>query len=491
MAFHCGAPTRDGSACERHVREQGMRCHQHRNLGGAALPTPRLTLRTMTLQNPALTADATGWMSARDEITAAHAEEWHEGEAKEADDADEPFWVPEPPHSRTTRILFGDADEPLERDAKLDDLTRDGQEVMDDSLPRRQHPRPAVKGEPNAPVRPDQHGAKVIEDYLRRHDRGEQAADESSGGQGNPRSEPAVEEPDRDLEPAAEEPDHGLEPVSGDSAPEMPPLEEPDFSLKLVSSSETPSRRREPDHSGEPPAEEPPAEEPERGSVRPLFRDEQEPEPDWIGVRPLFRDEAPTKIQPRVEPEPPRPPRIAPLKSVVLNPEPEPDPDPPTLVAAPADLAVPDFVVPGFSEPAPKPPLRTVLSTVLGPELWQRCYAEWSPAHCISLARLARAVDGLAPAATTALRATAGASMRWLGVSRERDELADAVAKAISHPVGATDANRARTVRLYGAAICMALNIPLRRCACHRDLDRDVSSELIRLGLEELAGEVP
>jgi hypothetical protein len=167
------------------------------------------------------------------------------------------------------------------------------------------------------------------------------------------------------------------------------------------------------------------------------------------------------------------------------------DPDPPTLIGLPDDLAVPDFVVPGFAVPAPKPPLRTVLSSVLGPELWERCYAEWGPGHCISLARLARSVDGLAPSAAAALRSSAGASLRWLGVNRELEDLADQVAAAISHPVGASDPNRARTTRLYGAAICVALNIPMRRCACHRDLDRDVSGELIRLGLEELAGEVP
>ncbi|WP_370353335.1 hypothetical protein [Catenulispora sp. EB89] len=162
-----------------------------------------------------------------------------------------------------------------------------------------------------------------------------------------------------------------------------------------------------------------------------------------------------------------------------------------TSAARPDDIAVPDFIVPGFAEPAPEPPLRTVLSTVLGPELWQRCYAEWSPAHCTALARIARNVDGLAPSAGAAVRSTAGAGMRWLGVAREREMLADLVAGAISHPAGATSANQARTVRLYGAAICMALNVPLRRCACHRDLERDVSGELIRLGLEELAGEVP
>lgn len=181
-------------------------------------------------------------------------------------------------------------------------------------------------------------------------------------------------------------------------------------------------------------------------------------------------------------------PRPAPVPVLV------PDPDPPTLIdphpPIADDIVVPAFVAPGFV-PAPKPPLRTVLSTVLGPELWQRCYTEWGPAHCTALARIARAVDGLAPSAGTAVRSTAGAGMRWLGVAREREILADQVADAISHPAGATSPNQARTVRLYGAAICMALHVPLRRCACHRDLERDVSGELIRLGLEELAGEVP
>ncbi|GAA1991870.1 hypothetical protein GCM10009838_64300 [Catenulispora subtropica] len=508
------------------MREQGMRCHQHRDLGGAALPAPRLAMRTLTLEDPALPAGPAGWMSARDEIAAAHAEKWGEDVDKgdqdppEPDDPDEPFWVPEPPHSRPSRILFGEEDEERpgvpERDAKLNELSR-RPEPADDGLPRRQHPRPERGDAPNEPARPDRREARIIEDYLRKHDQDEPPY-------------PHFWDAEDDDEP-----------------------------------------------------------EPVRPRPRPLFRDEVEPEPErgskpepesaaeqaWLGVRPLFRDEAPTVIQPRVEsgsaedasqpepepgpepgpePEPlprrPRPPRIAPMRSVVLSarqpqpgpvpgsapgatpedavpdtgldsatgsesvarpgpgyglenadtapapapvltPAPAPAADPPTLVGLPDDLSVPDFVVPGFSRPAPKPPLRTVLSTVLGPDLWQRCYAEWSPAHCISLARLARSVDGLAPSAAAALRSTAGASMRWLGVNREREDLADQVAAAISHPVGASDANRARTVRLYGAAICVALNIPVRRCACHRDLDRDVSSELIRLGLEELAGEVP
>jgi hypothetical protein len=202
-----------------------------------------------------------------------------------------------------------------------------------------------------------------------------------------------------------------------------------------------------------------------------------------------------TKPQPAPAPAAATTPAPAPAKPSVPAPTPalSPDPDPPTLITArPADdISVPDFIIPGFSQPAAKPPLRTVLSTVLGPDLWQRCYGEWGAAHCIALARIARAVDGLAPSASAAMRSGAGAGMRWLGVAREREALADAVADAISHPAGASTANQARTLRLYGAAICMALNLPLRRCACHRDLERDVSSELIRLGLEELAGEVP
>src|SRR4051794_3885897 len=160
MAFHCGAPTRDGSACERHVREPGIRCHQHRELGGAALPPLRLALRTIVLEDPALVAGTAGWMSAHEETA--------------------------PDMSDPTRILFGDQDEPEPepppeptpapeptpvRDAKLDELTRE--ETPDDSLPRRRHPRPEGKVEPNKPLRPDRRGARIIEDYLRRQDRAE------------------------------------------------------------------------------------------------------------------------------------------------------------------------------------------------------------------------------------------------------------------------------------------------------------------------------
>jgi hypothetical protein len=334
-------------------------------------------------------------------------------------------------------------------------------------------------------------------------------------------------------------------------------------------------------------SDEPDSDEPDQASEsesrpaeqRPQLRKERALDPDWINARPLFRDEAPTRPLPKIEFEPsggrpPRkPPRVPPMRSVVLNPapnasqpavtpngfaaEPDPptlidrmppidhddlvvpeflrpdfgapaaapeprearpplpqrtprpwpipkglrkpkadldqatlvDPHPPIVAAAPAaapvatakpaaaapvapakpaalmarpavtakpaaadDIAVPDFVIPGFTQPA-KPPLRTVLSTVLGPDLWQRCYVDWSPAHCTALARIARVVDGLAPSAGTAVRSTAGAGMRWLGVAREREMLADEVADAISHPVGATAPNQARTVRLYGAAI--------------------------------------
>jgi len=479
MAFHCGAPTRDGSACERHVSEPGKRCHQHRDLGGAALPPLRLALRTIVLEDPALVAGTPGWMSAHEETA--------------------------PEMSDPTRILFGDQDEPgpaPAREAKLDEPV--GAQAWDEDLPRRRHPRPEGKVEPNKPLRPDRRGARIIEDYLRRHDRAEH--------------DDVVEADLRRAHTAKHSPD--------DPDPDW-------IGVRPLFRDEVPKQDAEAlDEAGSTP---------EAGSTS-------------GDARPLFRDEAPTRIRPRIEfepadngvptapmrdsgsvPEPDtaRPPRTSPMRRVVLtsppdteadagpasdspvdpgldpdpptlvdldldpDPDPAPDPDPPTLIGPPTplvppdDLTVPDFVVPGFTAPAPKPPLRTVLSTVLGPELWQRCYAEWGPAHCVSLARVARAIDGLAPSATAALRSTADASMRWLGVSRERDELADLMAAAISHPAGASDANRARTTRLYGAAICMALNIPLRRCACHHDLERDVSSDLIRLGLEELAGEVP
>src|SRR5690348_2460033 len=92
MAYHCGAPTLDGSACQRHVRDQGMRCHQHRALGGAALQPPlRLAMRTITLEDPALTAGPAAWMSARDEIAADHAAEWDQ---PSRDDSREPYWGP-------------------------------------------------------------------------------------------------------------------------------------------------------------------------------------------------------------------------------------------------------------------------------------------------------------------------------------------------------------------------------------------------------------
>ncbi|NUP47436.1 MAG: hypothetical protein HOW97_08990 [Catenulispora sp.] len=657
MAYHCGAPTRDGSACQRHVREQGVRCHQHRALGGAALPPLRLAMRTITLEDPALTAGPAAWMSARDEIAATHAAQWDTPLATAQDGPETPPPDPEPadprqpyrppaPHSRPTRILFGDPD---------------------DDLPQRRRPRPEREDAPNEPARPDQRGTRIIEDYLRRHEQGEddadadarraaeearrerehrlaeearrelerrqaenvrreqeqnradehrseqerRLADERRREQEQRRADERRREQERDLaeqarrkreqrgaltQRAPEEAETDVQQQKVKEARREQENAETDEQRQKAEArreqkdaetdeqrqkaeearreqedaetdnqrqkveearreqeqrlAEQAQRKRQQREAEEARREQEQAKrqqreaeearrEQERREAREARREQQQRRVEearrereqreaeerrqaddarWLEVaellhereeqpapdpRPLFRDEAPTLIQPRIEvadevaaPAPPRPPRISPLRSVVLNPpEPAPeaaaDPDPPTLVGLPDGLTVPDLVVPGFSEPAPKPPLRTVLSTVLGPELWQRCYAEWGPAHCISLARVARAVDGLAPSAAAALRSTAGASMRWLGVNREREELADQVANAISHPAHASDANRARTIRLYGAAICVALNIPMRRCACHRDLDRDVSSELIRLGLEELAGEVP
>ena len=74
MAFHCGAPTRDGSACQRHVREPGTRCPQHRNLGGPALHPPRHAMRTIALADPALTATPAAWITARAELMARAGE---------------------------------------------------------------------------------------------------------------------------------------------------------------------------------------------------------------------------------------------------------------------------------------------------------------------------------------------------------------------------------------------------------------------------------
>ncbi|MFL6112382.1 MAG: hypothetical protein ACJ786_13655 [Catenulispora sp.] len=474
MAFHCGAPTRDGSACQRHVGEPGKRCHQHRDPGGAALPPLRLALRTIVLEDPALVSGTPGWMSAHEETA--------------------------PEMSDPTRILFGDQDEPEPAPARGAEPGGPARaEIPDDDLPRRRHPRPEAEVEPNKPLRPDRRGARIIEDYLRRHDRAEPDDVVEADLRRAHTAKFSHDDPDPDwigvrplfrdevaargaaaLDEAGPAAEAGS--ISGpgearslfrDGAPVPVPVPVPDS-----------GRVPEPDSAR------PPRTSPMRRVVltsQSDAEDDTDPAPDPPG-------------DPGVDPDPPTlvdldldldsGPRPAP------NPDPDPDPDPPTLIGPPIplvppdDLVVPDFVVPGFTAPAPKPPLRTVLSTVLGPELWQRCYTEWGPAHCVSLARVARAIDGLAPSAAAALRSTAGASMRWFGVSRERDELADLVAATISHPVGASDANQARTTRLYGAAICMALNIPLRRCACHHDLERDVSGDLIRLGLEELAGEV-
>lgn len=673
MAFHCGAPTRDGSPCQRHVRELGIRCPQHRNLGGPALHPPRHAMRTIELTDPALTAARTAWTSARTDLMARAGElrdrvmPAAEQESPDAlagthpaeDDgarATEPATGPRPvgarsyldrERSRRVRAEAGD-----EREAAGDEPEAAGDEREDgraqgdagDGSEReggQEHSEPG--SEPEKPrgeqSHPDRERAERKLPAQAEQERGEAEA------------EPETDRPSALLSYLDRERARRLK-AEAEAEPE-PEAAEPLTALSYIArqrAAESGLDSDEPDQASES------APEPESRPVeqRPRLRRERALDPDWISARPLFRDEAPTRPLPKIEFEPSeaRPPRkpsrVPPMRSVVLNPapeasqpavtpngfaaEPDPptlidrmppidhddlvvpeflrpdfgapaaaperadtppplpqrtprpwpipkgprkpkaDPDPPTLIdphppiaaedtapsatpaargasapvpvatakpaaagaraaatakpaatatpntraepataasrpapgpepalgpapavaaapTAPDDISVPDFIVPGFTQPA-KPPLRTVLSTVLGPDLWQRCYVEWSPAHCTALARIARTVDGLAPSAGTAVRSTAGAGMRWLGVARERELLADQVAAAISHPVGATAPNQARTVRLYGAAICMALNIPLRRCACHRDLDRDVSGELIRLGLEELAGEV-
>ncbi|MEY9895558.1 hypothetical protein ABIA31_009247 [Catenulispora sp. MAP5-51] len=612
MAFHCGAPTRDGSACQRHVRELGTRCSQHRNLGGPALRPPRHAMRIIELADPALITAQSVWPATRpaeprDRVTPPPSQESQPAETGTLADEEPMFYDAEPEDT---------ADDDMADDIAADPADAD-----------------AVPTTPTTPTTPVwlQWAAEGRERAVMDAERD---AERDGGPVGRAPGHGAVSEP------AGEE----LPVVAGDPVAEPEPKHE----------AETEAEQGHPRVNGHAVKAE---EDPEPHiDQRPMLRKERALDPDWIGGRPLFRDEAPTRPMPRIEFEPSdaalprrtpvRPPRIAAaMRSVVLNPQPAkpaepaaepdpptlidrmppidpddlavpdflrpdfvptepdqrpeppppanrtptsgrtpitdflrapgrsrghkpqpapltetptagrslptdhrqptdssliaerpltadrpplpirrrspnpaaapapaprsaaapspvpapkpaPEPDPPTLVdlspvPPPEDISVPDFMVPGFARPAPEPPLRTVLSTVLGPDLWQRCYTEWGPAHCTALARIARAVDGLAPSASAAMRSTAGAGMRWLGVAREREMLADLVAEAISHPAGATAANQARTVRLYGAAICVALNVPLRRCACHRDLERDVSGELIRLGLEELAGEVP
>ena len=543
MAFHCGAPTRDGSPCQRHVRDLGTRCPQHRNLGGPALHPPRHAMRTIELADPALTAATTAWISARADLAARAG-------------------------------ALRDRVTPRPQEASKD--AGAGSEMTKDAAP-------------TGPVGSQSYLDRERSRRIRAAGEGRAEVNGEQETEGEAVQAEPVAEPERDAgEPSAplsyldrerarrRQPLNGVEAApKRDAAEPKRDVAEPLSALSYLARQRA-AREAEQDSVSEPrPVEQ-----------RPQLRKERALDPDWIGARPLFRDEAPTRPTPKIEFEPSdagpplKPPRVPSMRSVVLNPpsdtpqpavtpngfaaEPDPptlidrippighddlvvpdflrpdfgapaaapepkdtrpplpqrrrrprpvpqaDPDPPTLIdphppvpaapvlpaplaatAAPDEISVPDFVVPGFTQPAPKPPLRTVLSTVLGADLWQRCYAEWSPAHCTALARIARAVDGLAPSAGTAMRSTAGAGMRWLGVAREREMLADQVAGAISHPAGATAANQARTVRLYGAAICTALNVPLRRCACHRDLERDVSGELIRLGLEELAGEVP
>lgn len=449
MAFHCGAPTRDGSPCQRHVRGPGTRCPQHRNLGGTALHPPRIAMRIIPL-DPALAAAPSAW-PARDRVTPDAGEESRdraagtlEGEGMVAVDAEsgrEPGRDGDAAADAAGESAANAAggksaarpgDDADEAAAEADGTEADGTEPEPDPQPVEQ--RPLLRKE--RPLDPDWIGARPLF---------------------------------RDETPAQPVARIEFEPSNG--APRKPPRIAPMRSVVLNPPEDPPTL-----------VDRIPPIDPEDLAVPDFLRPDFEP-----AARPAPMTKPVLKRRPTPPPMP--------------QPAPTPDPDPPTLIdlspvvpsgpdpAAP-DLTVPDFVVPGFTVPAPKPPLRTVLSTVLGPELWERCYTEWSPAHCTALARIARGVDGLAPSAGTAVRATAGAGMRWLGVAREREALAEQVAGAISHPAGATAANQARTVRLYGAAICVALNVPLRRCACHRDLERDVSGELIRLGLEELAGEV-
>lgn len=515
MAFHCGAPTRDGSPCQRHVRDLATRCPQHRNLGGTALHPPRHAMRVITLDDPALTAAPAAW-GPRDRVTPGAAEASQDPEVGSQGTGDDGEGRAGVGGEREGGAERGRAQEPEpdEAESRLD-LERLARATRYEPKPKpAEKPARSQEPEPDEQPEPDGQTAEVA------------------------KPQPTEQRPQLRKERALDPDWIGGRPLFRDQAPSRP---RPKIEFEPSDAAGPPKPARIPPMRSvvlNPPEPDPPT---LIDRIPPIAHDDLvvpdflRPDfgapaavPEANGTRPpLPQRKRRPRPAPKADPDPPTlidphppipaadPARPAPIPSVVsedhasLVPTPTPIPIPipsaatenpaarsPARAPAPDrdpadDIAVPPFLVPGFIEPPPKPPLRTVLSTVLGPDLWQRCYVEWSPAHCTALARIARAVDGLAPSATAAVRSTAGAGMRWLGVAREREMLADLVADAISHPVGATAPNQARTVRLYGAAICMALNVPLRRCACHRDLERDVSSELIRLGLEELAGEVP
>ncbi|MBS2540059.1 hypothetical protein KGQ20_45700, partial [Catenulispora sp. NF23] len=493
-------------------------------------------MRTITLADPALTEAPTAWTSARTDLTARAGELRDRTTPPPAEELQTP-----PPGSladeEPTREDAGpSADEVTTPVGRRSDLDRERSRRAEQRQTEAGHADPEPQPEQTTPE-VEQGQAEIEPEQTVPEPAPEQAGPEQKAGQEQVGVGPEAEQ--RSAEPEAEEveatPQAEQEPESAtstDNAAEQAagPGDEPATESAAERSAAPAATEPAAEPGDEPgagaapePAAEPAAEAEQRPvEQRPLLRKERALDPDWIGARPLFRDEAPTRRMPRIEFEPsdgaepvvPRKaPRIASMRSVVLEPQadpptlvdpmppidpeelvvpdflradfvapatvtktkvvprpaPEPapaapapapapaapDPDPPTLIAPPpapapvaADgLTVPDFIVPGFSKPAPEPPLRTVLSTVLGPDLWQRCYTEWTPAHCTALARVARNVDGLAPSAGTAVWSTAGAGMRWLGVAREREMLADEVADAIAHPAGATAANQARTVR--------------------------------------------
>ena len=615
MAFHCGAPTRDGSPCQRHVRELGIRCAQHRKLGGTALHLPRHAMRTVDIADPALTMARSAWTSARADRTA------HAGELRDR--------VTPTPEQESPDTPAGTHRAEDDGARATDPATEPGSIGTRSYLDRERSRR--VRAEADGEREAAGEGAAEHAHANAWGGSAREAAGEGAAERVQAERERRGAEP----QPEAERPSALLSYLDRERArrlkakAEAEPYAdadaaEPASALSYIARQRAANSEFESDEPDQPSEAEPEREpEPRPIEQRPQLRKERALDPDWIAARPLFRDEAPTRPLPKIEFEPSegraprRPPRVPPvMRSVVLNPpanapqapvtpngfaaEPDPptlidrmppidhddlvvpdflrpdfgapaaapgpresrpplpqrtprpwpipkgsrkpkaEPDHPTLIdqhppipaedaaapvaraaatakpaatttptagtraattaptapdkpatpatpaaataaaarvtppapatatglarpaaaaattapatpsgrtaaaapaasaadpAAPDDIAVPDFIVPGFTQPA-KPPLRTVLSTVLGPDLWQRCYVEWSAGHCTALARIARTVDGLAPSAGTAVRSTAGAGMRWLGVAREREVLADEVAAAISHRWG-------------------------------------------------------
>lgn len=573
MATHCGAPTRDGSPCQRHVGTLGMRCFQHRTAPLTnALTQPRLRLpaqaalpplRTVVLADPALELDIATH-------TRAPAGEEEGGDAGDRGGSAAGDVRAAATRGDGTRSAADAPVDPLEEAVRLLrplPLAGDGDRAGAFEAAFLDEPAttvPAIDSiadhVPDAAADPLEEAVRLLRPPpLPADARG--GAPEPEAGSPRPRAIPipprigAIDGPARRTQASEAMSDDGAEPMWLDPGATPPPrpvppteqqsaaetqreavsaLIDPPAPPRAASAPTAPALRDQRDaRAAESDQRRPPPIEPDqhgRSGTAPDERRQPESKPDdrdegstareqHSRSRPAAAtspaasaDTSTLGLLSRISEltEPPAPPQRDKTVAIPRTPAPATSGSrrplfrdefagsaPETEPTAAPPLEVPEFLVPGFDEvvvpadPVTGKPLGTVLSAVLGPELWRRCHVEWSGAHCIALARVARAVDGLAPAAVTSLWAGATAGLRWLGATREQDELAEAVADAIAHPDEASKTNSARTIRLYGAAICAAVGRPLRRCACHRDLARDVSEELIEVGLAGLADPLP